>query len=101
MNKLYVGLFDLTIYLYFGKSEIKRYIKKSKKMGYKSHASGLGEVSGFILWVRYKNNESTLIHEISHLVDNIIDHYSLVGGEIRAFLLEFLYRSIILTKEKK
>lgn len=101
MKKIYINIFDLTIYLYTGKGEIEKYIKKSKSMGYKSHASGMGEVSGFVMWIRDKGNLPIFVHEISHLVDNTLKYYNLKGGEIRAFLTEFLYIKMINKKQKK
>lgn len=93
--KIPIALFNMSIHVYFGKTGALRYLKASKKLKYKSHASGLGEVSGFLIWFRDTNNTPVFVHEISHLVDNIIDYYSLNGEEIRAFLSEYLYKEII------
>lgn len=95
MKEISIDIFSATVYLYIGKKEALQYIKSSKKLGYKPNASGLGEVAGFLIWVKNLKDISVIVHEISHLVDNILDYYSVNDREMKAFLSEYLYRRII------
>ena len=91
----------MEVCLYVGKNDVKDYLKASKKLKYKPEAKGLGEVSGFLMWVRNGDDMSVIVHELSHMVDNIINHYNLEGGEIRAFLIEYLYYKIAIKDQEQ
>ncbi len=45
-----------------------------------------------------KVENSIILHELTHVVDRIIDYFGFEGTEIRAYMLEYLYKQVTKTK---
>lgn len=83
--------FHVTTHFYFG--DPKDYVKDSGAEGVKD--SWYGACCECFVWIRNKKNIPALVHETSHLVDNIFEAQGLKGEETRAYLQEYFVAEVL------
>lgn len=105
--KIYEHLTNTDIYICYGNDE---YLKVAKKLKYKDpHPLGAGLTvslsNGYIIVVKdtYKNPlyaKSTLVHEMSHCTNFIMNHHQIEDDEFRSLCMGYLYEKTIVWFDK-
>lgn len=95
MKKYHIPLIDKSFYIYEGKEDWYKFynILKSEKVDI--DIDGIDKNTGYCflcyVWVFDLNDKRTLIHELSHLIDNAMETIGSTCSELRAYITEYIY----------
>ena len=102
MRIIKIPVISREVRLFYGMKEYPAYQKAMVSMGDNEEdvkkikgEDYFGHCYAEVLWVKNKDDIPTLIHELSHLIDNILSALNIRDGETRAYLLEWLIVEII------
>lgn len=102
MRKIKLPIVGRELRIYYGAKEFEDYKKACIALGLsKEDAQQLnpnhfsGHCVSDVLWVKDPKDMIVIIHEMTHLIDNLIENIGLEGVEIKAYLTEWLMVEIL------
>ena len=102
MKTFYVPLVVATFRIFSGKSEWEKFRRAAIKTGAnKDYADtpcpgkGAGRAYGGAIWVESLSDEGTLIHELSHFIDDLMEFLKSDDSEFRAYCTEWVFVNVL------
>ncbi len=101
-KKVYIGFLDTYVIFTYGRKSYSKYLKKSYNIDKTFNSSGIAtELQSNKLYHNViglqKNNkckttlEGVMLHEVSHVVTHIMDHFAINCDEFRAYMNQYLF----------
>ena len=102
MKVFHIPLVSKILYIYSGPDEWEKFKKITIKEGVdikmKSAAcpvGGSGRTYGSWIWVYALKDRPTLIHELSHFIDSLMETLGTNSSEFRAYLTEWIMDTVL------
>jgi len=93
MKRVKIPIFLQAMMVYLGDEESDRYSNDSGSV--RDLDDLLGAVTGEYIWLSDDADESTVLHESSHVVTNMMEFLDCESDEVRSYVLEFVYGKLI------
>jgi hypothetical protein len=92
-----IPLIDKEVRFYVGEKEWKDFLKASIKNGSTEDADepsppkGSGRACGRMVWLYDLKDKKVIFHELSHLVDGVIEYIHSFDSEFRAYIATWIF----------
>ena len=101
MKTFNIPLVDIDFYIYVGEKEWEKFkndsitngAEESRKEVYPGKESG--RAGGSWIWFDSKKDTNTIIHELSHFIDDLLKYLRTNDGEFRAYLTGWVIDNVL------
>ena len=106
-----LNMLDADVHFVYGHKKYRKFVKKTYGVDSDIPFSGatlmLTDKGSFNIVVGVKKIKNIvqlkgiIIHELSHAVSELMNHYGLVDDEFRSYLLQYMYQEVIVELDAK
>lgn len=102
MKTFTIPLVNKVFIIYIGKREWRAFAHDTVVNGAHKEdpdapwpGEGCGRASGGWIWVNEKSDSATIIHELSHFIDDLMSSLHNNNTEFRAYLTEWVFHTVL------
>lgn len=107
MKTFHIPLVDRMLCIYNGKDDWDSFMRAALKTGAQGASfdaecpgKGAGRSFGYRVWVWDISNRASLIHELSHFLDWLLDSLCSTDTEFRAYCTAWVIETVLAWREK-